>query len=192
MRAIPSPSRRSLSGTLAVVATAGLLTVGGTAVASGQVDTPTGDGSSEPTVTHEKGVIIDCGGEWRRKHVYASLYENSAFGNHLQVVVDDGDYSASRQPKRKFVRDDRVRARFELGGKPARIKGLARLDGTRTPVYELLEDAGQTIETKGVHRGLDTNIAFHWRGHAVKLDCSESVRYRLTVTRTPIEEEPAA
>lgn len=166
-----------ITGALAVVATSGLIGLGGTAQAA----------TTEPTVTHERGVVIACGGTWRGKDVYAEVYENSVFGNHVQVVIEDGQYAGSRSPRRSIVTGDKVRARVRVGGKPAVVKGLARLDGTRTRVHEVLEDAGQTVASRGIHRGLDTSLALHWRGHAANLDCADAFRYRLTVTKTPIE-----
>jgi hypothetical protein len=169
-------SSQLITGALAIAATSSLVGLGSTAQAA----------TAEPTVTHENGVVVECRGTWRHRDVYASLYENNLHGNVVQVVVDDGRYAASRQPKREPVVGDQVRTRVRLGGTRAVVKGLARLDGTRTHVSEVLDDAGQTVESTGVQRGLDTDIAFHWRDHAAKLDCSGSFRYRLTVTRTPI------
>ncbi|MBZ5738943.1 hypothetical protein [Nocardioides mangrovi] len=171
-----------ITGVLAVVATSSLIGLGSTARAA-----TTDHTSTDSTTTHEKGVAISCGGEWRGKHVYAEVYENSLHGNHVQVVIDDGAYAAERWQDASIVTHDQVRTRVRLDGSRAVVKGLARLDGTRKHVHEVLEDAGQTIESTGTQRGLDTNVAFHWKDRAVKLDCSESFRYRLTVTRTPVE-----
>lgn len=171
-------STQLITGALAVVATSSLIGLGSTAQAATH---------AESTTTKEKGVALTCAGEWRDKHVYAEVYENSLHGNHVQVVIDDGVLAASRWQDERMVTGKRVGVQVRLGGKPAVVKGLARLDGTRTPVHEVLEDAGQTIESTGVQHGLQTDVSFVWRGRTAHLDCSDAFRYRLTVTRTPIQ-----
>jgi hypothetical protein len=170
-------STQLITGALAVVATSSLIGLGSTAQAAT-------DGS---TTTREQGTALSCTGTWRGRHVYAEVYENSLHGNHVQVVIDDGELAASRWQDDAMVVGKRVGVQVRLGGSAAVVKGLARPDGTRTPVHEVLEDAGQTIESTGVQRGLETALGLHWRGHRAQLDCSDAFRYRLTVTRTPVE-----
>ena len=176
-------STQLITGALAVVATSSLIGLVSTTPAAAA----NGTEPATTTTTKESGIALSCEGSWRGRHVYAEVYENSLHGSHVQVVVGDGADAGARWQQRPMVTGDRVRARVRVDGSPAVVKGLARLDGTRTPVHEVLDDAGQTIESTGVQRGLDTDIAFHWKDRAVKLDCSDAFHYRLTVTRTPVE-----
>ena len=163
-----------ITGTLAVVATSGLIGLGHAATAA------------EPTVTHERGIAIECSGTWKHQHVYALVYENSTAGNTVQVVVNDGEYGAGRDSARAFRDGRQVRAAVRLDGRRAVIEGTARVVGRRTPVHEELEDAGQLIVADGHHRRLATDLDLTWRGRSVPLDCDGSFRYALRVTKTPI------
>lgn len=163
-----------ITGALAVVATSSLIGLGSAAAV-------------EPTTTHERGTVLECVGTWHGRQVYTLVYENSNAGNSVQVVIDDGEYGAGRDTKRAFVDGRDVRATIKLDGDRAVVAGTARKVGKPTKVHEVIEDAGQTIESNGRHRRLAADLTLTWRGTTVPLDCAGSFAYQLSVTRSPIE-----
>jgi hypothetical protein len=161
-----------ITGALAVVATSGLIGLGNAAHAS------------EPTTTHEKGIVLECSGTWKGKDVYASLYENNTAGNFIQVVVADGDVAADGRKARHAFKDGRsVFGALRLNGTRAVIEGTARTVGARTPVHEEHDDAGQHITVDGTHRRLAADLELTWKQRTVPLDCGDSFAYDLQVTR---------
>jgi hypothetical protein len=170
-------SNQLITGALAVVATSSLIGLGSAAVAS----EPT---TQEPTTTHERGVVLECSGIWKGKHVYAELYENSTAGNFIQVVIDDGDVAGgSRQVRTPFKDGRDVRGAIRLHGKRAVVAGTARVVGKRTAVHEEHDDAGEHITVDGTHRRLVADLALTWKTTTAPLDCSDSFVYDLQVTR---------
>lgn len=165
-----------ITGVLAAVATSGLI---GTGSAAAQAD--------EPTTTTEKGIVLECSGTWRGERVYSSLYENSVYGNTIQVVVGGGDVAGdSRSTRHAFLDGRAVRGVLKLDGRRAVIAGTAHAVGGKTAVHEELDDAGQHITTDGTHRRLASNLRLTWKGTTVPLDCPESFVYDLQVTKEPI------
>lgn len=166
-----------ITGALAVVATTVL--TGGIATASA----PT----TEPTTTHEHGIVIECAGTLRGQDVYTSVYENNTVKNVVQVVVgDDNGLGAIRETDGAF-RDGRdVRATLRLDGKRAVIAGTARAVGKKTAVHEELDDAGEHITVDGTHRQLATDLTLTWRQRTVPLTCDDAFVYDLQVTKEPV------
>ena len=165
---------------LAIAATTALIGLGGTAQPVQQ--------ATEPTTTHERGVVMECTGTLQGRSVYTSVYENDTYANVLQVLIGDGDrqVGGSREDRDGFVDHGRVTAAMKVGGRRALITGTARRVGDRIPVSEEYDDAGQHITTTGFHRSLDTDLRIAWRGHSAPLDCATAFAYRLTVVKEPI------
>ena len=171
-----------ITGSLAVVATSALIGRGTPASAS------TAPGASEPTTTREKGIVLECTGAFGRRPVYTSLYENSAHGNVLQVLVgrDGHRIGGSRPDADGFLDHRRVRAAMKVGHRRAVIRGTARSVGDPVPVSEEHDDAGEHITVTGTNRGLATRLHFAWQGRTVPLVCATAFRYDLQVTRESI------
>jgi hypothetical protein len=161
-----------ITGALAVVATSSLVGLGAAAHAA------------EPTVTTEKGILLECSGTWRGNQVYTSLYENDTYGNTIQIVIGDGDVAGgSRATKRAFKDGREVRGVLQLKGKRAIIKGTARAVGKKTPVHEEHDDAGEHIVVDGTHRRLANDLTLTWRKTTVSLDCDNAFVYDLVVSK---------
>jgi hypothetical protein len=165
--------------TLALAATAALIGLGGAAHPA--------SATSQPTTSHERGVVIECSGTVQGRDVHASLYENDTYANVLQILIGDDDQQlgGSREDRDGFVDHRQVRAALKVGGHRALVTGTARRVGDRIPVSEEYDDAGQHITTTGFHRSLDTDLALRWRGHTAPLDCATAFAYRLEVVKEP-------
>ena len=167
-----------ITSALAVVATIVPLGMNGAA----QADEPT------TTITHERGVLVECSGTIRDRAVFASLYENRTFGNEIQVLIgdDDGQVGGNRRDPDGFVDGRRVRGSMKVGSDRAVIAGTAPRTDVVVPVDEVYDDAGMRITTTGRHRLLDADLTLNWRHRTVPLDCETAFRYALTVTKEPI------
>lgn len=174
-------STTHLTGALAVLATTGLLGLGGAAHATASDTARTGD----PSTTHERGIVVECTGGIRGRHVYTSVYENNRYGNEIQLLLGTGDHrvGGSRTDDDGFRHGHRVRAAIRVAGHRAVVTGTARQVGDRIPVSEEHDDAGQHITVTGFHHSLDTDLTLTWRGAAAPLTCATAFAYRLTVTR---------
>lgn len=179
MRTIPGLAATTLTTTLL---SAGLLTgaLGGPVMA---------DAAAEPTMTHERGHVLECTGTWRTRPVFASVYENSEFGNEVFVHVgDDGDeVGATRRTTSPLIEDGQVATGVRLDGHRARLVGSAERVGKRIAVHEELDDAGYHVVVDGFHKRLDAALTMTWRKKTVPLSCDTAFRYDLTVEKTPIE-----
>jgi hypothetical protein len=165
-------SNQLITGALAFVATSSLIGLGSAAAAS------------EPTTTHEFGIVLECSGAWKGKDVYASLYENNTAGNFIQVVIGDGDVAGNtRKVARSFKEGREVHGALTLNGKRAVVDGTATLVGKLVAVHEEHDDAGQHITIDGTHRRLATDLDLTWKGTTAPLDCGDSFAYDLQVTR---------
>lgn len=161
--------------TLAIAATAALIGI------------PVAAQAAEPTVTNEKGILLECAGTWRGEEVYASLYENNTYGNTIQIVIGDGDVAGGSRDTTTAFKDGRdVRGVLKLKGKKAVVEGTARAVGKKTPVHEEHDDAGQHITVDGTHRRLANDLTLTWKGTSVPLDCDNAFVYDLQVTKESV------
>ena len=168
----------TITGALAVATTSSLIGWGTAAYAG------------EPTITHEKGILLECSGTWRGHDVYTSLYENNTYGNTIQIVIADGDVAGGLRETTKAFKDGRdVRGVLKLKGKKAVIDGTARAVGKKTPVHEEHDDAGQHIIVDGTHRQLANNLTLTWKGTTVPLDCENAFVYDLQVSKESTVED---
>ena len=165
--------------TLALAVTAALIGLPGAAQAAA------------PTVTHERGIVLECTGTIKQRPVYASLYENSAYQNVLQILIgkDGHQIGGGREPKAKFLNGKRVTATMKVGGDRARVAGTAARYGKRIAVHESFDDAGEHIVVDGFHRKLRNDLTFTWRGRTVPLDCDTAFAYDLQVSRESTVED---
>ncbi|WP_244928154.1 hypothetical protein [Nocardioides sp. W7] len=136
--------------------------------------------------TRERGVVLECSGTLRGQQVHASVYENSAYGNVVSVVVGDpkrGGAAGSRHTEAGLWTGRTVDARVRVDGLRARITGPARRVGPRIAVHEELDDAGQHVVSDGFHRRLRNDLVLRYRRQQTPLTCETAFFYDLTVTR---------
>jgi hypothetical protein len=141
-----------------------------------------------PQWEQERGIVLECTGDAHGVQVYASLYENSRYGNTVQAVLGDPDdgNGASKETDQKFVVDSVVKASVKVDGKRVLIEGVAERHGPRTKVYDEYEDAGYLIKTRGYHRRIVTDMGARYSGRSVPLACDTAFAYDLEVKKIPI------
>ena len=141
-----------------------------------------------PTWEKERGIVLECVGQAHGVRIYASVYENSRYGNTVQVVVGDPDdgNGASKQTDEKFVVDGVVKATVKVDGKRVLVEGAAERHGARTKVYDVYEDAGFLIKTRGYHRPIVTDMGARYAGKSVPLACDTAFAYDLEVKKIPV------
>ncbi|MBI2244699.1 MAG: hypothetical protein HYU55_12425 [Nocardioides sp.] len=168
-----SPAFGLITGTLAVVATSGLVGLAAPATAG------------EPTTTRERGIVIECTGTIKGRDVYTSLYENDTVRNTIQIVIgDDGhQVGGSRDTDRDFRDGRNVRGVLKVAGSRAVVEGTARKVGDRIAVHEEHDDAGQHITIDGFHKRLATDLTLSWKGASAPLECGPAFVYDLQVTK---------
>ena len=151
--------------------------------------------TAAPTITPrhqadnlEKGIVIECTSADPALEAWVSMYENSRYGNVLQVVVGDPDQGmgASTESDRRFVTARKALGRVEVGGEVATVRGRVVRTGERTRVSESFDDAGQHIVTRGWNRPLRTRLSLRYGDVKVPLECDTAFAYHLHVTKTPI------
>jgi hypothetical protein len=169
-------STQLTTGALVLVASTGLIGLGGAATAG------------EPTTTHERGIVVECTGTIKGRPVYTSLYENNTVRNTIQIVIGDDDrqVGGSRDTDKDFLENQRIRGVLKVAGKRALVSGAAHRVGHRTTVHEVHDDAGQHITVDGFHRRLDTGATLTWKGATAPLDCANAFVYDLQVTKEPV------
>ena len=129
-----------------------------------------GDDFGPATTERERGIVLDCHGEADGLQAYASIYENQRYGNHLQVVLGDPDdgNGRSKEPKRPFLVDGKVRATITVDGAKAKIRGTAAKVGKKKAVHEVHDDAGYLITVDGTHRRLANDLVLRYDGVACR------------------------
>ncbi len=134
----------------------------------------------------ERGIVLECTGEADGLAAYVNLYENDAYSNYFQVVLNDNPKLArSREPADILDKGD-VRATIRIKGHKARVTGTAYRVGKKKHVHEEIEDAGNLVVSDGFHRRLKNDLVLSYRGTQVPLDCAPAFYYSLEVTTTPV------
>ena len=143
--------------------------------------------TAAPTdTTRERGIVLECRGEAHGLSAYVDIYENNAYSNYFQVILDDDPKrAASREPKDLFEKG-KVRGSIRIKGHKVRVTGDAHRVGKRKRVHEEIDDAGQHIVSDGFHRRLANDLVLTYRGTTVPLDCAPAFAYDLKVTKTDI------
>jgi uncharacterized Zn-binding protein involved in type VI secretion len=136
----------------------------------------------------EKGIVVECHGHKPGFTVRTTVYENSRYGNTVQVGLGnpDADRDGMRQTDEKFLVDGFLRATVQVEGKRAVIKGTATRVGARIPVSESFDDGDMRIDSRGFQRKLRTDLVAKYDGKIVSLTCDTAFYYNLEVKRTPI------
>lgn len=161
----------------ALAATTALIGLG-TTTAEARVDT------ARAEVVKEKGIVLECTGRAHGLAAYVNLYENDAYSNYVQVILnDDPAHAKSREPA-EILDAGEIRTGVRIAGKRARVTGTATRVGPRRHVHEEYDDAGQHIVADGFHRRLAHDLVLRYDGTTVPLRCQPAFYYSLNVTST--------
>lgn len=195
-----SPKRPLILGAALVA----VLTLGGTATAladanpvdSNAADTSAGSAPTTtstttdngPVVEHQKGIVLEGTGKLGRRPVYVSVYENSLYGNTLQILIGDGANRlvGHRQTTRAFVTDGVLDVRVRIDGYVAVLSGTLAETGHPTLINESMNDAGQRIVTKGTNTPLLADVTLTYRGRTARLAIETAFAYDLTVKKVTL------
>ncbi len=167
------------------------LTLGGAATAgatSGQNDraaatvTTTEDGT---IVTKEKGIVIEGHGTSGRREAFVSVYENSLFGNFLQVSINDKHFG-SKQRTKAFVVDGNLVAKVKIDGYLAVLKGTVVQTGEPVQLRDVMNDNNYKIITKGTNQPVLVDASLTYRGRTFDMSFETAFTYDLTVKKVPI------
>ena len=165
--------RTVLGTTAAAVALAGL-------TGSALLTLSPASAGSAPASHRERGVVLECTTTLAGRHVSVSLYENSRFGNEVQVVLDHGDGPGNgRSQQERLVRAGAVDTTIRVAGRPVHITGTA----TRTAAVKRVRATHEDTTAVGTHRRLRTDLDVTYRDRTAVLDCQRAFRYDLKVTR---------
>lgn len=178
-----TPGTLGTFGSLGVLATTALIGLG---AAPTQALSDGAAASSAPTVTRERGIVVECTGRHAGHDVWLSVYENDRHVNVFQVVLKEGD-GRTVERKAGFWDGRTIRATMRMHGKRLAVTGPAVKTGRRIPVREELDDAGHTVVSEGFHRRLRTDLVMRYGAKRVRLACDPTFYYNLKVTKTPIE-----
>ncbi len=172
---------------------AAFVTAAAVVVTTGPLAPPTvGATAAGPKWKTERGIVVECTGHVGTgaggTDVWTSVYENSRYGNTVQVVLGDPDegHGKNKEQDAKFLQDGVLTASLKVEGTPVAIGGTAERRGKRIKVYESIDDAGMRVVTKGFHRRLRTDLVVTVDGVSAPLTCKPAFYYDLQVKRIPI------
>ena len=137
----------------------------------------------------ERGIVLECSGQKSGLEVRATVYENSRYGNTVQVGIGgpESDVGAMRNTDEKFLVDGALRATVKVAGQRAVVKGTAERFGSRIPVSESFDDGPYLVKTRGFQRQLRTDLVVKYDGQVVPLTCDPAFFYDLEVKRIPLD-----
>ena len=136
----------------------------------------------------ERGIVLECSGKKSGLEVHTVVYENSRYGNTVQVRIGgpESEKAAMRNTDDKFLVDGALRATVRVAGQRAVVKGTAERFGARIPVNESFDDGDYAITNRGFQRKLRTRLVAKYDGKVVPLTCAPAFYYNLDVKKVPI------
>jgi hypothetical protein len=151
---------------------------------------------TEPVTTYEKGHVVECTAQLEQYGtVFVSLYSNSVYGNHTQVVIssDESEYAGAAQPAKLF-NNGSIRTVVPISPVEGRaksadsavVKGRYVPVGEPTPFSDEMYDAGYHIVTTGTHQKISTRLTIKAFGEKTPLQCDNARAYDLKSTKTPV------
>ena len=137
----------------------------------------------------ERGIVLECSGHKNGLEVHTVVYENSRYGNTVQVSIGDPEdgKAGMRNTDEKFLVDGALRATVKVAGQRAVVKGTAERFGPRIPVDESFDDGPYLVKNRGFQRQLRTDLVAKYDGKVVPLTCDPAFYYDLEVKKVPID-----
>lgn len=182
--------RKPTTRPLVVLATVATIVFGATgaasaraALTSGTPDADSGSARSTTTVETQRGIVMEGWGEAHGLTAMVTVYENSLYGNSVQVVIGDPDddrIGASEQHT-PYVVDGRLDTSVQVDGRPATLTGTVEVTGRPTKVVEPLQDGGEQIVTRGTQSALHAQVTLTYDGISVPVTFAPAFAYELDV-----------
>lgn len=187
--------RAALSTMLAVAALGSLTTVAALAdpqSAHGpqarEMTAAPASSASPRSVERQSGLVMEGTGELNGTPVSVTVYENSLYGNTVQVVLGDPDddrigYVEQQSP---FVVDGRLAAEVRIAGDVAALHGTVEATGRPERLTEPVQDAGEQIVSRGTHTQLATDVTLSLGGEQAAVAFAPAFAYDLAVQRVDL------
>ena len=173
---------RPIAPAVAAVVLAGI----GTAdAAPAHEPSPASVAASPTSVEIQRGVVLEGYGDG----AFVTVYENSRYGNSLQVVLgdpDEGGHVGYVEQSDPVVVDGVLTVTLDIDGFPAELSGTVTPTGRPERLVEPMQDAGEQLVTRGTHTRLLTDITLSYRGTVVSLAFDPAFAYDLEVRRTTL------
>lgn len=137
----------------------------------------------------QRGIVLEGTADLDGLPVMISLYENSAYGNSLQVVVGDpeaeGDIGYVEQAE-PFVTDGVLDATVTVGGDALVLHGTVTRTGRLERLTEPVQDNGEQLVTKGTHQTLTVDATVGYAGKSGQVTPDTAFAYDLEVRRVTL------
>jgi len=151
-------------------------------------EVPTASSSTAIWVERQQGIVLEGFGQADGLSVMATVYENSLYGNSIQIVIGDPEddtigYTEQSQP---FVVDGTLQASVDVAGETATIAGTIAETGTPERIIESTQDGDAQIVTRGTHTQLLADVSVSYQGVEVPLEFAPAFGYELEVRRVTL------
>ncbi|GAA2564290.1 MULTISPECIES: hypothetical protein [Streptomyces] len=153
----------------------------------------TPDAAGPYTWTVEKGHVLACAGEEGELRVDVELYENSAFGTHVQVSVRtaEAEYVRGGETDGGLFDNGTISRRLVVQPQPERagasqtvdINGTYALTGPRERVHEVYDEPFGQVVSKGWRTPMSAAVTVSALGQQVDLACDPAFAFDLKVRR---------
>lgn len=156
--------------------------------AAAQKETRTLDAATPTTLQRQSGIVLEGSGEAGGLAAMVTVYENSLYGNSLQVVLGDPDDDRIGYVEQTatFVVDGVLSTSVEIDGKSAVLRGTVQESGRQEKLVEPVQDNGEQIVSRGTHTQLLTDVTLTYDGVSVPLEFSPAFAYELEVRRVSL------
>jgi hypothetical protein len=137
-------------------------------------------------VEHQRGVVLEGSGLAGGVPVAVTVYENSLYGNSIQVVLGDPDNGGQIgfvEQADPFVVHGVLDATVDLGGRTVELTGTVEETGRTTKVIEPIQDAGEQVISKGTHTQLLTDVTLSIDEENVALEFAPAFAYDLEIRK---------
>lgn len=138
-----------------------------------------------PTVEHQSGIIVEASGNSGSTTASVTVYENSQYGNSVQVVLGE-DLIGYAEPATAVLVDGAVDVTVEVDGRTATLTGTLAPAGRPEKTVEPTQDAGEQIVTRGTHTALAGELTLTYDGVTVPLHLDNAFAYDLEVRRVAL------
>jgi hypothetical protein len=184
-------TRIALVATLLVAGLSGAGVAAAQAAPSDAKDTKQTTSASPSTsaravdVEHQSGIVIEASGALGDLAASVTVYENSAHGNSVQVVLGDEQIGHAEQTPALVV-DGVLQVSVKVDGKDATLRGTITPTGRPEKLTEPIQDAGEQIVTKGTHTQLVGDITLSYDGVVIPLTLDTAFAYDLEVRKVSL------
>jgi len=170
--------------TLVAAALVGGLSIAGVAAAQPAPHkapaTATTTTSNTPVVEHEAGIVLEGSGSVGDLSASITVYENSLYGNSVQVVLGD-DVIGDDEGTTAYLVDGVLQATVRVDGKAATLSGRLAPTGRPEKIVEPAQDAGEQLVTRGTHTELVGDVTLSYDGVVIPLELAPAFAYDLEV-----------